>query len=62
MSEAKREKFLKIYANVPDNLREDIIVLIDEKTYTWNTAYFEIKNDTELSRKILKELEITKLI
>jgi hypothetical protein len=62
MTEEKREKFLKIYANIPDSLREDIIVVIDEKTYTWNTAYFEIKNKTELGEKVLKELEIIGII
>ena len=62
MEEEKREKFLKIYANIPDKLREDIIVVVDEKTYTWNIAFFEIKNKTPLSKKILKELEITKII
>ena len=60
--ENKREKFLKIYANIPDTLREDIIVIIDEKTYTWNIAYFEIKNKTELGEKILKELEVMSII
>lgn len=57
-----KEKFLKIYANVPDNLRNDIIAVIDGKTYNWNTAYFEIKDDTKLGKKILKELEVIKLI
>jgi len=55
--ENKREKFLKIYANVPDGLREDIIAVIDNKTYTWNVAYFEIKDDTNLGKKLLKALE-----
>jgi len=62
MIEEKREKFLKIYANIIDNLREDIIVVVDDKTYTWNAAYFEIKNGTELGKKILKKLAITKII
>ncbi len=44
---------MAIYANVPDNLRRDIIAVVDEKTYTWNSAYFEIKNSTELGRKRL---------
>jgi UV DNA damage repair endonuclease len=60
--EDKKAEFLKIYANVPDNLREDIIVIVDDKTYTWNTAYFEIKNNTELGKKILKALAITKIL
>ena len=60
--EDKKAKFLRVYANVPDNLRNDIIVVVDEKTYTWNSAYFEIKNNTELGRKLLKELIVTGLI
>lgn len=62
MAEDKRAKFLKIYANIPDSLREDIIAIVDGKTYTWNTAYFEIKNDTPLGKKILKILEVTKTL
>ena len=53
---------LKIYANVPENLRRDIIVVINDKTYSWDSAYFEIKNDTALGRKILKELEVMNLL
>lgn len=58
----KKSKFLRAYANVPNNLRGDIIVVVDKKTYTWDTAYFEIKSNTSLGRKILKELTITGLI
>lgn len=55
--EDKREKFLKVYANVPEGLRGDIIVIVDEKTYNWNTSYFEVKENTKLGEKILKALE-----
>lgn len=54
---SKRAEFLKIYANVPANLREDILVVVEGKSYTWNTAYLEIKDNTELGRKILKAME-----
>ena len=60
--EDKKAKFLRIYANIPESLRGDIIVIVDEKTYTWNTAYFEIKNNTHLGKKILKSLEETNII
>lgn len=60
--ENKREKFLQIYANIPEELRSDIIVVIDGKTYTWNAAYFEIKDNTLLGKKILKALEILRVI
>ncbi|MDP2749949.1 MAG: hypothetical protein Q8O89_03905 [Nanoarchaeota archaeon] len=60
--EDKKAKFLRIYSNIPDNLREDIIVIIDEKTYSWNAAYFEVKNNSKICKKILKELTVTKII
>jgi len=55
--EDKRAKFLRIYANVHEGLRGDILVVINDKTYTWNTAYSEINDSTELGGKILKALE-----
>jgi len=60
--EDKREKFLKIYAEIPETLRADIIVVVDEKTYTWDTAYLEIKEKSDLGEKILKTLEAIGLI
>ena len=51
------EKFLKVYANLPEPERYQIIVIIDDKTYSWNAAYIEITNNTELGKKILKKIE-----
>ena len=55
--EDKRAKFLGMFANIPENLRRDILVVVDKKPYTWNTAYLEVKDDTPLGKKILKTLE-----
>lgn len=53
-----RERFLKIYANLPINLRDEIILVLPEKgTITWNIAYFEVKKGTKLSEEILSELK-----
>ncbi|MBI2629261.1 hypothetical protein HYW74_04205 [Candidatus Pacearchaeota archaeon] len=60
--EDKRAKFLKIYADIPDGLRKDIIVVIEKKPYTWNTAFIEIEENTALGKKILKVLEDIKII
>ena len=57
-----KAKFLSAYSKVPERLRDEIIVVIDGKTYTWNTAFFETKENTELSKKILNKLISTKLI
>ncbi len=55
--ELDREKFIRVYANIPDSLRADIIVVVDKQPYTWETAYFEVKESTKLSEKILKTLK-----
>lgn len=57
-----KEKFLKTYANLPEPEREQVIALIDNKTYSWNVAYNEILNNTKLGKKILKKIEALELI
>ena len=57
LDEDKRAKFLRIYANLLEELKEDILVVVDKKSYTWNSAYLEIKDNTSLGKKILKALE-----
>jgi len=57
-----REIFLKIYADIPLNLRKEIILIIDKEPITWNVAYIEISSKTEKSKKILKMLEELKII
>ena len=55
--EDKRAKFLRIYANIPAELREDMLVVVDKKTYSWDISYLEIRDNTPLGQKILKTLE-----
>jgi hypothetical protein len=58
MNPGSREKFLKIYANLPLGVRQEIIlVLEDNRPITWDVAFLEVDNDTELSKIILKKLE-----
>ncbi|MDP3728240.1 MAG: hypothetical protein Q8R18_02180 [bacterium] len=52
-----RDKFLKAYANLPEPEREQVIVIIDGKTYTWNVAFTEISNNTKLGDKIITQLK-----
>lgn len=60
--EDARERFLKVYANIPLNVREEIILVLDEKPITWNAAYVEVKNDTGNSKRILEALVKMELI
>ncbi|MBU1203775.1 MAG: hypothetical protein KKG60_01770 [Nanoarchaeota archaeon] len=51
-----KERFLKAYSNLPENLRGEIIVVVDKKPYSWDAVYFEVKENTVLSKKLLKTL------
>jgi UV DNA damage repair endonuclease len=51
-------KFKKVYANLPDKIRnEDIILVIDKKSYTCNAVFFEVQNNSKLGIEMLKKLE-----
>lgn len=52
-----KANFLKLFANVPVPLRDEIIVLIDNRPLTWNSAYGEIVNDTQRAEAILEGLK-----
>lgn len=54
----KKERFLKAYANLPVGLRNEIIyVLPDNSPLTWNAAFIEVDNDTDLGKQILTKLD-----
>lgn len=62
-----RERFLKVYANLPLGVRDEIALVLDDadkikKPLTWNVAFLEIKGNTALSERILKELDELNLI
>jgi len=57
-----KEKFLKVYANLPLGVREEIVLVIDGKPITWNAAYLEVNNNTKYSQEILKKLEELKIL
>lgn len=57
-----KSAFIRIYSDLPENIRKEIIVIIDEKPYTWDAAYFEVNDDTKLGKKILEKLKSMGLI
>ncbi len=62
MKEGLRERFLKIYADIPLNLRKEIILVIDKEPITWNVVYIEVYNKTKKSTEILKKLDALEII
>ena len=57
-----RERFLKIYADIPLKLRKEIILVIEKEPITWNVAYVEVVNSTTKAEKILNMLKELKII
>jgi len=50
--------FKRIYSNIPETIRsQDVIAVVDDKPFTWNTAMIEIRNNTETGEKILRFLD-----
>lgn len=58
-----KDTFLRVYANLPINLRDEIILVLPEKgPITWNVAFLEVGGDTPLGAEILKNLAELKII
>ncbi|MEK6856091.1 MAG: hypothetical protein AABX66_02970 [Nanoarchaeota archaeon] len=62
MVEGLRERFLRIYSNLPLGLRREIILIIDKEPITWNVAFVEVEGSSEKGKIILKRLEELKII
>lgn len=55
--------FKKIFANLPQKIRnEDIILVLDKKPYTWNAVFLEVNKSTSLGIRMLKKLKELKII
>jgi len=57
-----REKFLKIYADIPLSLRKEIILVLENEPISWNVAFVEVTNKTHKSIIILKKLNELRII
>jgi len=57
-----KNKFFKVYANLPLNIRQEIIIVINEEPISWQVAYLEISNDTKLGKIILEKLTALEVI
>ncbi|MFA4887307.1 MAG: hypothetical protein WC595_03785 [Candidatus Nanoarchaeia archaeon] len=60
--EVLKARFLEAYANVPGPLRKEIIAVIGNETFAWNTARAEILNNTKSAKVILSHLSKMEVI
>jgi len=52
-----------VFANLPINLREEVILVIPGKgPITWQVAFLEVDNDTEMGTMILDKLSDLQII
>jgi len=58
----EKERFFKVYNNLPLEEREMPIIVLDNNPISWKLAYIEISNNTERGKKILEKLLELKLI
>lgn len=58
----KKERFNKIYANIPLNLRDEVIIVIENEPISWKVARLYVEENTKLGELILKKLEELKVI
>lgn len=56
MAEDGKQRFIKVYSNLPINVRKEIIVVIDNEPITWDVAYNEVMNNTKLGSRIIEKL------
>lgn len=56
------ESFFKVYANLPIEERDKVVIVIDDEPISWNVAYQEIKNKTKRGEKILNILRKLEII
>jgi len=53
----EKERFFKVYANLPLNLRNEVILVLPEVgPITWQVAYIEMSNGTAVGNQILSRL------
>ena len=58
----KKALFFKIYANLPQGSREEIIAVVNNEPYTWQSARLEIEQDTSIGKEILEQLYRLKIL
>jgi len=52
----EKERFFKVYSNLPIEEREMPIVILDGEPISWRVAFNELSNNTERGKEILKKL------
>ena len=52
----KKAQFFKVYANLPQATREEIVAVVGNEPFTWQAAKLEIEQNTKIGDEILELL------
>ena len=51
-----KERFYKVYENLPLGIREETVLVINGEPVSWKVIKLEVDNDTPLSGEMLEKL------
>ena len=58
-----KERFFRVYANLPVGLRDQVVIVVPEVgPMSWNAAYTEVSNNTKIGDSIVEKLIEQKII
>lgn len=58
-----KERFFRVYANLPIGLRDQVVIVVPEVgPMSWNAAYAEVSNNTKIGDSIVEKLIEQKII
>ncbi|MHA1372506.1 MAG: hypothetical protein ACTSRA_22635 [Promethearchaeota archaeon] len=58
----KKQKFYKVYSNLPLNIREEIVVVYNDEPISWKVAKLYIDENTKSGEEILEKLSELNII
>lgn len=63
METLPKEKFFRVYSNLPIGLRDQVVIMLPEVgPMSWNAAYVEVNNGTKIGDAIVEKLIELKII
>ena len=63
MDNLPKERFFRVYANLPIGLRDQVVIALPEiGPMSWNAAYVEVSNNTKIGDTIVEKLIELKII
>lgn len=57
-----KQRFYKVYSNLPFNLREEIVIVYKDEPVSWKVAKLYIDENTKSGREILDKMEELNII